>query len=99
MGDLFADPVEARITLTMGGLLFLTWIFAAMVPLIIGGLVPKPDPWMWCLMGVLFAYFGYTGIRAWRRGWKSRFILRIVVPLSLLVVSSASTILGVWLGT
>jgi len=52
---------------------------------------------MWCLMGALFAYFGYTGIRAWRKGWKSRFILRIIVPLSLLAVSSALTVLGVWL--
>jgi len=90
--------MEARVTLSVGVLLLGTWGFAALVPPIIGGVVPRPDPWMWCLMGVSFAYFGYTGVRAWRRGWKSRFILRIVVLLSLLAVSSVLTVLGVWLG-
>ncbi len=98
MGDLFADPVSARLTFSVGVLLFFTWIIAALVPPMIGGLVPRPDLWMGCLIGSLFAYFGYTGIRARRRGWKSRFILRIVVPLSLLAVSTALTILDVWLG-
>lgn len=98
MGDLFADPLRARLTLSVGCLLFFTWVFAALIPPMIGGVIPSPDPRLWCLIGGLFAYFGYTGMRAWRRGWKSRLILRIVVPLSLLAASSALTIFGVWLG-
>ena len=98
MGDLFADPLKARLTLSMGFLLLGTWVFAALVPPMIGGVIPRPEAWMWWLIGSSFAYFSYTGIRAWRRGWKSRFILRIVVPLSLFAISSLSTILGVWLG-
>lgn len=97
MGDLFADPVRSRLTLSVGCLLFFTWVFAALVPPMIGGVFPRPDPWMWCLIASFFVYFGYTGMRAWRRGLKSRFILRIVVPLSLLAASSALTIFGVWL--
>ena len=98
MDDLFADPVKARLTLSMGVLLLGTWIFAALVPPMIGGVFPRPEAWIWWLTGSLFAYFGYTGVRAQRRGWKSRFILRIVVPLSLFAISSLLTILGVWLG-
>ena len=101
MADIFADPLRARLALSVGALLFSTWIFAILAPPMISGDLSRPGPWLWCLMGTLFAYFGYTGIRAWRRGWRSRFILRVVVPLSLFVVSSALTLSGAWrqLGT
>jgi hypothetical protein len=94
--DLFADPVRARLVLSIGILLFSTWIFAILAPPMISGTLHRPDPWLWYLMAALYSYFGYTGIRAWRRGWRSRFILRIVVPLSLFAVSSALTVSGVW---
>ena len=96
MADLFADPRRARLVLSVGFLLFCTWIFAILTPPMISGTLHRPDPWLWCLMAALYSYFGYTGIRAWRRGWRSRFILRIVVPLSLFAISSALTVSGVW---
>ena len=101
MADIFADPLRARLALSVGMLLFFTWIFAILAPPMISGTFHRPDPWLWCLMAALYSYFGYTGIRAWRRGWRSRFILRIVVPLSLFAVSSALTLSGAWrqLGT
>jgi hypothetical protein len=97
MADLFAHPMRARVTLSVGVLLLSTWIFALLAPPMLSGALPRPDAWVWCLMAALFAYFGYTGIRAWQRGWRSRFILRIVVPLSLFAASSALTLCGAWL--
>ena len=92
MGDRIADPTELRIMATVGCLLLVNWCFAIFLPLMIAGFVARLDPWMWFLVTGLFAYFGYTGIRARRRGWKSRFILRVIVPVVLLVISSALTI-------
>ena len=41
----------------------------------------------WCAIAAAIGYFSYTGVRAWRRGWKARFILRIVVPAALLMTA------------
>lgn len=60
MGDLFADPLRAHLTLSVSCLLFFTWVFAALVPPKIGGVIP--DPRLWCLIGGLFGYFWYTGM-------------------------------------
>jgi hypothetical protein len=94
--DPFADPARARMAAVVSVFTLFTWLFAILVPPMISGTFPRPDPGLWCLMAALYAYCGYTGIRAWRRGWKSRFILRIGVPLSLFAVSSALTVFGVW---
>lgn len=93
MGDRIADPMEMRTMLGTAALILGTWFFAAVLPLMIAGFTAKPDPWVWVAMGILFSYVGFTGIRAWRRGWKSRFILRIVVPLTLFALSAAATMM------
>ena len=89
------DPLEVRIKIAMAGLLGGLWFFLIMVPPIAAGLLAMPPASIWWIFGAVFAYSLYTGIRAWRRGWKSRFVLRIVIPFSLLALSSVVT--GAWL--
>ena len=57
--------------------------------------IPLP---LCCGLIVSIGYFSFTGVRAWRRNWRARFVLRIVVPACLLV--SACVLIGafVWLG-
>jgi hypothetical protein len=90
------DIVEYRLKLTVAAFLGFTWFVAIMVPNFLGGSGEMPPAGVWCVFAGLFTYFFYTGFRAWRRGWRSRFILRVVVPISLLVVSSILEWAGVW---
>ena len=89
------DYTALRTKIGVAGLLGGVWLFLLMAPPALAGLFAVPPASIWWIFGLLLAYFVYTGIRAWRRGWKSRFVLRIVVPLSLLVLSSVVT--GAWL--
>jgi hypothetical protein len=89
------DIFDIRVKFPAAVLLGALWILLVMLPLMAAGVVSTPPLSLWYLFGGLFLYFLYTGIRAWRRGWKSRFVLRVVVPITLLVLSSAFT--GAWL--
>jgi hypothetical protein len=89
------DPIDLRIKLSVAALLGGLWIFLMFVPLGVAGMLSMPPAPVWGLFGGLFVYFVYTGIKAWRRGWRGRFLLRVVVPIALLVLSSIAA--GTWL--
>ena len=79
-------------------ILFLYWAFVFSMPLLISSQEFRSTDALG-FGGVLCAaigYFSYTGIRAWRRRWKARFVLRIVVPAALLVTSTMLVILFGW---
>lgn len=68
------------------------WIIVALIPAVILGYIRSPlqDVWQVALMcAAIVGYCAYTGYRAWKRGWRSRFILRVVVPGALFVISFA----------
>jgi hypothetical protein len=89
------DIFDIRAKFSAALLLGAVWILLVMLPLMAAGVLSMPPPSFWFIFGGPFLYFLYTGIRAWRRGWKSRFVLRVVVPFTLLVLSSVFT--GAWL--
>jgi hypothetical protein len=68
------------------------WMLAVIAPPMLAGFAPSPGIALWLPMALAFAYLGYSGMRARRKGWRSRFILRVVVPLALLATSSALTV-------
>ena len=73
----------------------LTWVISAILPLLLFG--PEPAPIVfWAVIGLVYAYMGYSGIRALRKGWRSRFILRVVIPLSILAASMVLVFSGIW---
>jgi hypothetical protein len=80
----------------MAALLVCIWTFAFMLPLIVWGPGIAPPATVWVVAGTLAAYFAYSGIRALKKGWKSRFILRVVVPICLFVASSVLWWTGLW---
>jgi hypothetical protein len=92
-----ADPADMLQNFRVAALVGVYWLLAAAAPFMLSGLVHKPDAWTTVLFVAIAGYFGYTGLRAWERGWKSRFILRIVVPAALCF--SAWVVVGVisWL--
>jgi hypothetical protein len=63
-----------------------TWLVAAMTPLILLSVLPLPDGAALVVPVLFVAYCYYTGYRAWRRNWRSRFVLRVVVPSALFSV-------------
>jgi len=89
-----ADNVNDRLQITMGFLVLIAWFFAVIIPPSLGGFVTSLDSSLWMIIVPLFAYMGYSGMRARRKGWKSRFILRVVVPSALLGLSIILTVLG-----
>jgi hypothetical protein len=90
------DGFDTLLKLRMACLVGLAWMFAVLIPPAAVGLLPGPGWQLWALMAFIYAYLGYTGIRAYRRRWRSRFILRIVVPLSILGVSAVATAVVRW---
>jgi hypothetical protein len=88
------DPIELKSKVAMAGLLGGLWLILLAFPLMLTGGLALPPAGLLIFFAVLFAYSLFTGIRALRRGWRSRFILRVVVPLSLLMLSSIGA--GVW---
>jgi hypothetical protein len=72
---------------SMGVLLVLSWTFALLVPFLWDASIPAADLSVWLVVSAPFVYFIWTGFRAWRLGWRSRFILRLVIPLALLIAS------------
>ena len=82
------DQLDLRGRFAEVALLGLTWALAVMAPMVLLGILPGIASDFWIMFGLSVAYFGYTGIRARRKGLTKPFILRIVVPAALLVVSS-----------
>jgi hypothetical protein len=85
------DPSELKTKVAMAGLLGGLWLILLALPLMLTGGLASPPAGLLIFFAVLFGYSLYTGIRAPRRGWRSRFILRVVVPLSLLMLSGIGT--------
>jgi hypothetical protein len=90
------DPNELRFKFAVAGFLGVMWLMVVMLPPVLAGDLNAPPTSVWCIFGGIFLYSLYTGVRAWRRGWKSRFILRIVVPLALLATSFILQWTGTW---
>jgi hypothetical protein len=87
---------EMKQQLIMGMLLLMTWGIAALIPYLVTVPIAISDMWVWVVVLGIPAYFIWTGVRAWRRGWKSRFILRLVVPVVILVASSLVQVFLLW---
>ena len=85
------DPIELRTKLAVAGLLGALWVISLALPLMLVGILATPPAGLLSFFAVLFAYSLYTGIWALRRGWRRRFILRVVIPLSLLTLSAIVT--------
>ena len=85
------EIIDSLQRMRMGALVGAGWTFAVVAPPALVGYFSRPNGLLWALMAILYAYLGYSGIRALRKGWRSRFVLRVVVPLSLLSVSSVLT--------
>lgn len=86
------DPLRAEVKIGMFMVVAVYWMIVAAIPAVIFGHVRPPlqDVWEMALVfGAIVGYCAYTGYRAWKRGWRSRFILRVVVPGALFVVSCA----------
>jgi hypothetical protein len=93
------DRLLYRFKLSVAAFLGLTWVLAILIPILLGRPAAVADAGsagVWWVLGGIFAYFLYTGVSAWRRGWRGRFVLRVVVPIALLIVSSILEWLGVW---
>lgn len=71
----------------IGALVGVYWMVAVIAPFMMLGAVRKPDRATTILFLAISAYFIYTGYRAWKLHWKSRFMLRIVVPALLFLVA------------
>lgn len=92
MVNLASNP---RAALSAAAFIFLYWALVFSIPFMIDNSEFRSTApfWFWCVLCSGIGYFSYTGFRAWRRGWRARFIMRIVVPAALLM--SACTIVGV----
>ena len=81
----------------MVGVVATQWFAVAATPFLVLGTLghfSQLDGWALTLVAAIVGYCFYTGYRAWRRGWKARFILRLVVPTSLFVLSWITVGLG-----
>ena len=92
------DVLSLKTKTAMVGFVSVAWLFALAIPPWMFGLLQQPGWKMWTLMTLLYAYLGYTGMRAYHRGWRSRFILRVIVPLSLLGASALGCAVTLWSG-
>jgi hypothetical protein len=99
-----SDLIHKQWQVASALILVLYWGFVFMLPFMILAQIMSKEPTsgiplpVWCVLSASIGYFSYTGVRAWRRKWKARFILRIVVPAALLF--SACVLIGTfaWFG-
>lgn len=92
-----ADLLRKNYYVSVGALVFSYWLAAFSLPFMVVDPDVKLGAWGWCFVAAVIGYGVYTGLRAFGRGLKARFILRIVIPAALFV--TASTIVAVigWL--
>jgi hypothetical protein len=69
----------------------MTWVVAAMFPLMRSD--REGNAWLWIAIGFCFIFFAIDAIRY---GSRRRIIIRVVVPLVLLSLSSVLYWLGLW---
>jgi hypothetical protein len=79
-------------------ILLLYWALVFSMPLLIASPEFRSSDTVgfWAGFCVAIGYFTFTGIRAWRRRWQARFVLRIVVPAALLVISTTLVVFFGW---
>lgn len=80
------DLLKKNYSLHAAALVGLYWIVVFAIPFIVTDPGVKPGALGWCFLLTLIGYGGYSGIRAFKRGRKAAFILRIVVPAALFVL-------------
>ena len=85
-----------RQRIVMVGLVAAYWISVAAAPAIVAGYIARPTAGLTSALLAVSLYCAYTGYRAWKKGWKARFILRAVVPAAILVVTSVAAAIGSW---
>lgn len=81
------DAIDLKIKTGMVAIVATQWFVVAAIPMVIAGYIPPPDGWGLVLAAVITTYCFFTGYRAWKRKWQSRFILRAVVPSAILILS------------
>jgi len=89
-------PAEFVERFRIGVLVVIYWMTVLAIPFVMVMPVNWPDPLLLLLIAVLIGYFVFTGIRAWRRRWISRFVLRIVIPAGLLLCGSVIAGIIAW---
>jgi hypothetical protein len=80
----------------MCGVVSVQWAVAVAAPAAVFGYVQTPDRLTLMVLAFVVGYCLYTGWRAWKRGWKARFVLRLVFPISLFALSCAVFWLRPW---
>ena len=82
------DPWLLQQKVTMVGVVTAQWIFVSAFPAYVGGYLPTPPGWESLIFVAMAAYCFWTGYRAWKRGWRARFVLRLAVPIGLFAIST-----------
>ena len=93
-----SDLLDKKLSVAVAVSIAVYWGLAFLIPFLITDRSIRPDAWAVGLIALFLGYLAYTGYRAWRQGWKARFVLRIVVPLALFVASWMVIGLASWLG-
>jgi hypothetical protein len=90
-----SDVIQKQWALASALVILLYWVSVFFAPFLVSDQQARAGAplWFWGGLCSAIGYFSYTGLRAWRHGWKTRFILRIVVPAALLVIACMT----VWL--
>jgi hypothetical protein len=73
------DPLRLKGQIAMFGVVGMHWLLAVAIPAFIFGFLPPPpqhDSLMLLLFAAIVGYCTYTGYRAWKGRWRSRFVLR-----------------------
>jgi hypothetical protein len=90
------DPVLLRQWGFMFCVVAVQWFSVAVAPLVALGYLPRPGGWELLIAVICVAYCFYTGYRAWQRAWRARFILRLIVPTCLLLLSCMAVWVDPW---
>jgi Mn2+/Fe2+ NRAMP family transporter len=85
-----------RQKIAMIGVVAAQWFLALAAPAMLLGYLESPRGWTAALLLAMTGYCFFTGYRAWKRGWKSRFVLRLIVPGCLLVLSCVGFGIAKW---
>lgn len=89
--------LQKNLSVRLAALIVIYWIVVFIIPFVIVDADAKPGALGWSIFAALIGYFGYSGWKAFRRGAKTAFILRIVVPAGLLVTAASIVAALRWL--
>lgn len=95
-----SDLIQKQLAFTSALVTLSYWVIVLFIPFLasdqqVSSGVPLS---FWVGACAAISYFSYTGLRAHRRGWKSRFVLRIVVPAALFFIGCIAIGFLSWLG-